>query len=132
MHPQIPASTDRAQSEVLATVLMVGLTVILAATTAVLVLGIGDDVSSTAPTVGWEYDYNDGDVQATLVSGEDINRNAVTVRGTCAADVAGSGTITSSTTLTIGDNCAASGESLSIVWQNTTNDRSALVGEFTN
>lgn len=123
---------DRGQSEVLGTVLMVGLTVIVAATTAVLVMQIGDGVSSASPTVAWEFDYNDGDVQASHVSGEAVSRESLRVRGTCPADLAGSGVVSSGTTLTIGENCEGSGESLSIVWQNASADRTAIIGEFAN
>ena len=111
---------------------MVGLTVILAASTAILVLDFGEATTEATPTVGWSYEYTEGDVQATHISGNDVEKQSLTVHGSCASSISGSGTVDGGTTLTIGRNCSASGESLTIVWQNETTGKSAIIGRFSN
>jgi flagellin-like protein len=49
---------DSAVSPVIGVILMVAITVILAAVIATFVLGLGDQVSSTAPQASFDFDYN--------------------------------------------------------------------------
>ena len=50
---------DSAVSPVIGVILMVAITVILAAVIATFVLGLGDQVSSTAPQASFSFEYND-------------------------------------------------------------------------
>jgi flagellin-like protein len=69
---------DRGVSPVIGVILMVAITVILAAVIAAFVLGLGD-TNSTAPSVTWEYDYNssNGQVQVTMTGGESFDPSLV-------------------------------------------------------
>ena len=49
---------DSAVSPVIGVILMVAITVILAAVIATFVLGLGDQVSDTAPQASFDFDYN--------------------------------------------------------------------------
>jgi len=50
-------SDDDAVSPVIGVILMVAITVILAAVIATFVLGLGDQVSNTAPQASFSFDY---------------------------------------------------------------------------
>jgi len=53
-------SDDDAVSPVIGVILMVAITVILAAVIATFVLGLGDQVSNTAPQAGFSFDFEEG------------------------------------------------------------------------
>ncbi|WP_136717885.1 type IV pilin [Halorientalis salina] len=59
-------SDDDAVSPVIGVILMVAITVILAAVIATFVLGLGEQVSSTAPQASFSFEYNDGDSELSV------------------------------------------------------------------
>jgi len=74
-------SDDDAVSPVIGVILMVAITVILAAVIATFVLGLGEQVSSTAPQASFTFDY-DGDVlTVTHDGGDTIKSNELYFRG---------------------------------------------------
>ncbi|MDR5673102.1 type IV pilin N-terminal domain-containing protein [Halalkaliarchaeum sp. AArc-GB] len=63
-----------AVSPVIGVILMVAITVILAAVIGTFVLGLGDQVGDTAPNANWDVDVDDdGDVTFTHNGGESVN-----------------------------------------------------------
>ena len=58
MNPKQLLSDDDAVSPVIGVILMVAITVILAAVIATFVLGLGDQVSNTAPQASFSFDYD--------------------------------------------------------------------------
>jgi len=83
---------DRAVSPVIGVILMVAITVILAAVIGTFVLGLGDQVQNTTPTASFGFDTsnvgndvgNDDQVTITHESGDTIDTNSlkVTIGGT--------------------------------------------------
>jgi len=73
---------ERAVSPVIGVILMVAITVILAAVIASFVLGLGDsqEVSPTA-TFDFDYDADDGNLTITHTGGDNIRADEVYVRG---------------------------------------------------
>ena len=73
---------DRGVSPVIGVILMVAITVILAAVIAAFVLGLGDTNSST-PNVTWEYDYNQSNnvTEVQMTGGDSFDPARVTVVG---------------------------------------------------
>jgi flagellin-like protein len=73
---------DDAVSPVIGVILMVAITVILAAVIASFVLGLGDQ-NNPAPTVDFEFDYNSGDsyVQVTHGDGDEVEAQNLYIRG---------------------------------------------------
>ncbi|UIP01548.1 type IV pilin N-terminal domain-containing protein (plasmid) [Halobaculum sp. CBA1158] len=65
---------DRAVSPVIGVILMVAITVILAAVIGSFVLGLGNSVQQTAPNANFNFDYDSGasDVTATHTGGDTI------------------------------------------------------------
>ena len=82
---------DEAVSPVIGVILMVAITVILAAVIATFVLGLGDQISNTAPQASFSFDYTEGDtsddtLQVTHNGGETISANEIDAAVTGAKD----------------------------------------------
>jgi len=113
---------DRAVSPVIGVILMVAITVILAAVIGTFVLGLGDQVSESAPQASFSFDFNmtAGDVTITHEGGETLESSQITVEGddgapTGANDFTGS-TISSGNSSTYGS--INSGETIRVIWTN--------------
>ena len=73
---------DRAVSPVIGVILMVAITVILAAVIGAFVLGLGDSVSETAPNAQIDFDYGDDNVTLTHDGGDSFDVANVDLVGT--------------------------------------------------
>lgn len=75
---------DDAVSPVIGVILMVAITVILAAVIASFVLGLGNQAGSVSPTANFEFNYNtdDHNVTATHTGGDNVRMDELFVRGT--------------------------------------------------
>jgi len=79
--------SDDAVSPVIGVILMVAITVILAAVIATFVLGLGEQVSSTAPQASFTFEFNEeydgvnGALSMTHDGGDSIKQNELIVRG---------------------------------------------------
>lgn len=73
-------STDRAVSPVIGVILMVAITVVLAAVIGVFVLGLGDQVSNTAPSASLSFDPGDSNnVSVSHDGGDALDTGELTV-----------------------------------------------------
>lgn len=76
---------DRAVSPVIGVILMVAITVILAAVIGVFVLGLGDQVQETPPNTNfdaeWEENNSNWDLTITHTSGDTVPANELTLVG---------------------------------------------------
>jgi len=73
---------DRAVSPVIGVILMVAITVILAAVIGAFVLGLGDSVSETAPSAQIDFDYSGtDDIVLTHEGGDSFNADNVELVG---------------------------------------------------
>ena len=71
---------DRAVSPVIGVILMVAITVILAAVIGSFVLGLGNSVQQTAPNANFQFDFIDGsNATATHTGGDSIPSDQLTV-----------------------------------------------------
>jgi len=84
---------DDAVSPVIGVILMVAITVILAAVIATFVLGLGDQVSNTAPQASFSTEY-DGSTTVTIThdGGDSIKASNLYIRGNSEVDSADQGT----------------------------------------
>jgi len=80
MVPKQLFAEDRGVSPVIGVILMVAITVILAAVIGAFVLGLGDQFSNSPPQASFEFDFED-DRNATIThgGGDDIEKDTVTV-----------------------------------------------------
>jgi len=145
---------DRAVSPVIGVILMVAITVILAAVIGTFVLGLGDQVQSTTPqaSFGFETTDTDGDsnaetVTATHETGDTIDASSIQLKigvdsfqwGTDEVSAGDSFTIadepytgsnpTDDATLTTTDETIP-GKTLRVVYDNPDSDSSSTIGKF--
>ncbi|MBX0321556.1 type IV pilin N-terminal domain-containing protein [Halomicroarcula sp. F13] len=90
---------DDAVSPVIGVILMVAITVILAAVIATFVLGLGDQVSNTAPQASFSFDYDsatgDGELDITHDGGDTIEAQNLQITSDTSFD--GTGTVSGQT-----------------------------------
>ena len=72
---------DRAVSPVIGVILMVAITVILAAVIGTFVLGLGDQVDESAPQASFSFEFNDTGVNVTHEGGETLERSTLDIDG---------------------------------------------------
>ncbi len=149
-------TAERAVSPVIGVILMVAITVILAAVIGTFVLGLGDQVSESAPQAQFTFDFSENGTNAEelsithdggdSVSAEDL---AVNVGGTevwngtggsPAAMTVNSGwsdDVVAGDELNIGDagdgstgaNHFEDGESVRVIWSSSNSDKTATIGQ---
>ena len=69
---------DKAVSPVIGVILMVAITVILAAVIGTFVLGLGDSIGDSAPSASYDWDETSEDVELTHISGQTLQANTIT------------------------------------------------------
>ena len=113
---------DRGVSPVIGVILMVAITVILAAVIGAFVLGLGDQASQSAPQASfdWSFDTNEDNVTITHAGGDNIDKNNLRMPGMDDPDGAAQDWVTNDTIRT-GDSLEAgydpSESSIRIVWE---------------
>jgi len=140
---------DRAVSPVIGVILMVAITVILAAVIGTFVLGLGDQVQSTTPQASFGFDTTDqGDggapdaVTATHESGDTIDGANLLLK-ISGEEFTWGGTVSAGSSYTIGDNGYTgsdaddtlddgdvSGQTLRVVYNSPDSDSSSTLGKF--
>lgn len=114
---------ERAVSPVIGVILMVAITVILAAVLGTFVLGLGEQKPSQAPQASFEYDLSNGDQNLTIThdSGDAITSSRIDVQASVAIDDAtGDGQPTDTKTIAWDDLAETSGSSYEITAGNST------------
>ena len=145
MNPKKLLTDDDAVSPVIGVILMVAITVILAAVIASFVLGLGDSTSTT-PSASFDFEYNsaDGNVTVTHETGDNIdeNRLSVVLNGTSKdwpSSATSGDTVSSGTTIVVGQNGdifastdlnASSGDTIKIAWNSEDGESSSTLGEY--
>jgi len=140
---------DSAVSPVIGVILMVAITVILAAVIATFVLGLGDQVSDTAPQASFDFDYtsggsgsdfggsgSDGNVTVTHTGGASIQADRLGLTGGPEGAVKwdASGTpFGSSSEITAGnsvDYLMDSDDTVRVTWEGESGQQSATLQTF--
>ncbi|ELK55821.1 type IV pilin [Haloferax volcanii] len=133
---------DSAVSPVIGVILMVAITVILAAVIGTFVLGLGDQVSETSPQASFDFDYTNtsGDLTITHESGTSIDADSVSISGPVGddgdtwADIDGSATeITAGSSITVTANGSSfdSGETVRVIWTSDSGSSSSTLQSWT-
>jgi len=128
---------DDAVSPVIGVILMVAITVILAAVIATFVLGLGESVSDTAPQASFDFNPNDNSI--TMTTGDELDgaNVKVTKDGSTIAYEFGSNsgtdevpeTITAGTELLTGSGTFDSTNAVRVIWTGGEGD-SAIIGSY--
>jgi flagellin-like protein len=116
---------NRAVSPVIGVILMVAITVILAAVIGTFVLGLGDQVQQTSPNAQWDWEVDSGDLNVTHEGGDSIEATTLEATGsntpggaTCSVEwdsgvAATTNNNWTSSTITAGDTCQVNDASIS-------------------
>jgi flagellin-like protein len=127
---QLLADED-AVSPVIGVILMVAITVILAAVIGTFVLGLGGNVNS-APQASWTFEQSSGiQVDAIHEGGDQIDGSNLdpVVTGTCSAGSVSS-TLTAGSSFTAATGCS-SGNEVRLVWSSPNSDDSNTLATYT-
>ncbi|WP_254823356.1 type IV pilin [Haloglomus halophilum] len=143
---------DDAVSPVIGVILMVAITVILAAVIGTFVLGLGDQVSNTSPTASFTFDFSDsnGELAITHDGGNSIpasqltivaqgasynngNLGAATSSTSWEAASGSSDDVTAGSSVTIVEDTAdgLNGATVRMTWQSSNGGDTATLGKWT-
>jgi len=126
-------SEDDAVSPVIGVILMVAITVILAAVIGTFVLGLGDQVGDTAPQASFGFDYNGTALTVTHESGSSIDAGQVNISSSVAlndstgTELAGSSGTTGTWESISSDSEITAGSQVTVVEQNADDLSTATV-----
>lgn len=127
-------SEQRAVSPVIGVILMVAITVILAAVIGAFVLGFGNQLSNTAPQAGFEFSYSDGPTAKNVTvihgGGDVLDASRIEISG-----LADSNGLEESeqfrTGQTLVDDKATDGDRILVIWNNPSGGSSNVIGSST-
>ena len=126
---------DGAVSPVIGVILMVAITVILAAVIGTFVLGLGEKVKSTSPQASMSFDYGSTDVTITHDGGDKLTYSQITIKDSNTNTNDLTKTSQADNAYTAGDEVASgtydAGETIRVVWTSDSGDSSATLGEST-
>ncbi|WP_058365126.1 type IV pilin [Haloparvum sedimenti] len=144
---------DRAVSPVIGVILMVAITVILAAVIGTFVLGLGDSVQQSSPTASFGFEYNqandsweDGDsIEVTHEGGDSIEESLLSINvggeSVAASNASWGDPVTAGSTATIDWNGStnttaaevnfSSDDDVRVVWQSNDGSSSQTIGSST-
>jgi len=124
---------DRGVSPVIGVILMVAITVILAAVIGAFVLGLGDQASSTAPQASFNFDFSgDDSVNVTHNGGDTIQNSSLTVNNGSGGEVFFHDDDTEQ--VSTGDSTSIDhddGATIRVIWQNPAGGSSNTLAERT-
>ncbi|WP_224268348.1 type IV pilin [Haloprofundus salinisoli] len=123
---------ERAVSPVIGVILMVAITVILAAVIGTFVLGLGDQVGNSAPQASFDFSYSEngeGETVVTIVhaGGADISGEEISVQGAPEAYNSDS-TLTSGSVISDGV-VDGDTDTIRVVWENPAGGSSTIIAE---
>ena len=140
---------DDAVSPVIGVILMVAITVILAAVIASFVLGLGDQAQQTTPQASWSFEYDSGDstddfgsdtfgsdgsLAVTHESGDTIEADQLSLTdGSSTEDYTDASGVSSGDEVSAGDTVSAeiaSSDTINVIWTSESEDRSATLGTY--
>ncbi|MUV85088.1 type IV pilin [Natronomonas sp. CBA1123] len=115
---------NRAVSPVIGVILMVAITVILAAVIGTFVLGLGDQVQQTSPNAQWNWEVDGTALNVTHEGGDSVEANLLEVTGpssvttyedgsdtiVCNEEASGGNLEWTSATISAGDTCRVAGD----------------------
>ncbi|RLM94422.1 type IV pilin [Halobellus sp. Atlit-38R] len=127
---------DAAVSPVIGVILMVAITVILAAVIGSFVLNLGQGIQQTAPQASFGFDYANDSVDVTHESGDTVVAAQVNVTSAAAIDYSGStlfaGTVSAGDTATYNlSGTEWNGETVRVVWASEDGSTSATLSQST-
>lgn len=133
---------DRAVSPVIGVILMVAITVILAAVIGTFVLGLGDELSEQTPQTSFKFAGVSGDVEVTHTGGDTIEAGELSFSGAATASWDDDSNFGPTDQVSAGDSVRlgsdasdigsvpTSGQTLNIVWSSPSSDSTAILASY--
>lgn len=139
---------ERAVSPVIGVILMVAITVILAAVIGTFVLGLGSEVNQSTPQSSFSFELTDSETNVTIthdggdpLPSDDTNITATkpftkansgwdTNTTNSLSDLGISGDMTAGDSVEINSSSSWTGETIRIVWMEPNNGETATIGKF--
>ncbi|PSP47018.1 type IV pilin [Halobacteriales archaeon QH_7_69_31] len=131
-----------AVSPVIGVILMVAITVILAAVIGTFVLGLGSEIQSTTPQVDFTFqEQSNGNLDITHDGGDKVQAENLNVTGTGSSPITncqsgGGGTNSWSTEISAGDTCTVtdseldSGETVRVTWESDDGSQTGTLARY--
>jgi flagellin-like protein len=122
---------NRAVSPVIGVILMVAITVILAAVIGTFVLGLGDQVQQTSPNAQWDWseDTSNQEVTVTHEGGDAIADARLTWGGALSGDAPFGSEVTAGVSAT-GGGSLTSGDEVLLIWTAEGGGQSTTLSEY--
>ena len=124
---------DRAVSPVIGVILMVAITVILAAVIGSFVLGLGNSVQQTAPNANFDFEFDDsgsdGIVTATHTGGDTISDTETLTLQAPVNSTNVSGPISAGDSIAAKYNSDSSGDRIAVIWKSENGETSQTLAE---
>ena len=120
---------DRGVSPVIGVILMVAITVILAAVIGAFVLGLGDQASTTTPQASFDFEFNSSGANVTHAGGDNIDNESVYLTSPGEDDV-----YWGEEPVTTGDRAfieAGEGDTVRVIWEDPGGGSSNTLAERT-
>ncbi|WP_117594803.1 type IV pilin [Haloprofundus halophilus] len=125
---------ERAVSPVIGVILMVAITVILAAVIGTFVLGLGDQVGNNAPQASFDFNYNNDGSEVTIshAGGATVNTDelSIIVDGGEETVTYSDTRVSSGETLTTVSGLSP-GDKVTVVWENPSGGSTTIIAEST-
>lgn len=135
-----PSSDERALSSVLGVVLLIAITIVLAAVVGTFVLGIGDQLTSESPQTNLEFSFTNDSVTILHGGGDELMSENINVEVN-EEDVSISGSGWDRDPITVGDSMTIEEDDISgdiepgdrviVIWTSDDGQRAAILGEET-
>ena len=130
-HNQFHAD-DTAVSPVIGVILMVAITVILAAVIGTFVLGLGDQVSDSAPQASFNFEFDSpttGNVTIIHEGGDKLDESNIFVQNGTKSAWNGTGPITAGSSAIHDISSLSSGEEVRVIWQSSSGGDTATIAK---
>ncbi|WP_144904328.1 type IV pilin [Halobellus captivus] len=128
---------DSAVSPVIGVILMVAITVILAAVIGAFVLNLGQGIDQSAPQASFDFDYNEtsNNVTITHQTGDSIDAERLSTTGLAGGSANWTdhmaGTVSAGTSVEFNNTADWSGETIRVVWESQNGENSATLSQST-
>jgi flagellin-like protein len=116
---------DNAVSPVIGVILMVAITVILAAVIGAFVLNLGSS-QDTAPSASWQWNDNGSNVLVSMQSGSSVQTSEIYVNDIAWNGSGGANTISAGDTMVLGNGASE----YEIVWKSSKTDQSSVLDTY--
>jgi len=124
---------DDAVSPVIGVILMVAITVILAAVIASFVLGLGDQASQATPTASFQFDYDSSADELTVThdGGDSIDNARLSFSaGSVPAGGFGVSEVTAGDSVVVGTGSLSSGDEVRVIWTDADEESSSTLATY--